>query len=116
HLGGLEERVLGARADQSLDLRELDDLDALERPPVRGRDRLELVACFGERYIEAGLAVADAFEQELHRERGLADARRSVDQVQAIRGKPAGENMVEAGNASRSARQRSLVHRGPSLF
>jgi hypothetical protein len=68
----------------------------VERPAVRVGHRFHLVARFGKRHVQAALALARAFEEELHGERGLADAGAAFDEVEPVRGETAQQDFVEA--------------------
>ncbi len=76
-------------------------VDALERPAVRARHAVQLFLGLGERHVHAAFAAAAAFQQVLQRERGLARARVALDEVDAVRGEAAAEDVVEAGDAGR---------------
>ena len=98
----LEQRVLSLRRERPLDLGQLDDLDAVERPAVRLGYRVELRLRLRERHVEARLGAPNALQQELERERRLAHARVAVDQIETVAGQASVENLVEAGNAGRA--------------
>ena len=97
-LRGMQHRLLGLLAE-SLVAHQVVDLDALERPAVRGSHLGQFLGGFGQRDVEPALARGTAGLQELQRERGLARARRALDQVEVLRGQPAAEDVVEAGDA-----------------
>jgi hypothetical protein len=91
--GGLPEFELG-RVEQGLLLlgaeagvgRQLDHGDAVERPAVGRRRGPQLVCRLGESDIHPVLAQASALQQELQRERRLARAGSTLDQVEAVAG------------------------------
>ena len=86
-LGGMEQRVLLVAA-QRIGGRQLEQLDALERPAVRRRDHLQLFPGLRQRDVDAALAPSRALEQELQGEGGLADARIPSMSTRRPAGKP----------------------------
>ena len=74
------------------------------RPSVSGVARLELFGRFREGHVEAVLAAAHAFEEELEGEGRLAYARVAFDQVEAVGGESSAEHVVETCDAGRETR------------
>src|SRR6185295_14683793 len=74
----------------------LAERDAVERPAVGARHVAQLLFRLRERGVDAGLAVAGPFEEELQGERGLARAGIPLDEIHPVRGKPPAEDVVEA--------------------
>ena len=68
-------------------------------PDMRARSRRELVAGFGERDVQAALAVAYALEQELQCEGGLAGSRVAVYQIDAICKEAPLSDLIETGDS-----------------
>ena len=81
----------------------LEDVDAVERPAVRAHDGRELLGGLGQRDVEAALAAPRALDQEPQREGRLAGAGRSLEQVDAVAGQAAAEDLVEPLDAGRGA-------------
>src|SRR6266511_669337 len=79
--------------------------DLLERPAVRHRDRVELLARLGEADVQRALAVRDSGEQELERERRLPRARVPLDEVHPAVREPSVEHGVEPCDAGRQMLQ-----------
>ena len=86
---------------QMLRLRQLKQLDAIQRPPVRAGNGLELVGVLGQRDVESLFAARASVQQELNRESGLAGAGVSLDEIHPIAGEAADQQLVETGNARR---------------
>src|SRR5204863_2222722 len=118
-----EDRLLSVRISPAL-VGQLEDVDAIERPAVRVDDCLELLGGLGQRDVKAPLAALGALDQEAQRERRLARAGRSLEQVDAPTRQAAAEDLVEALDPGRGAiarrvpagqrRCRSSAHeRGP---
>jgi len=66
---------------------------------VGHRDRIQLVGGLGQGHIEAGLPSGGSLEEELQSGGGLAGAGIALDQVQAVSGETAAEDVVQPGNA-----------------
>ena len=75
-LGRIEDRLLGVRVEAGF-VEQLEDLDAFERPAVRGDDRLKLVRRLGQGDVEAPIAPGRAGEEEAQGECRLAGAGRA---------------------------------------
>ena len=80
---------------------QLNDLDAVERPAMRGGAGGQLLLGFGERDVEAFLAGFDAFEKVLERKRRLARPGIPIDEIEAMGNQPAVQDIIEARYASR---------------
>ena len=78
--------------------RQLEQIDAVEIPSVRLRDGHELGRRFRKRDIKRPLATSAAGQEELERERRLACTRVALNQMQALGGKTALEQMIETGD------------------
>src|SRR6185295_4044087 len=81
----------------------LAERDAVERPAVGARHVAQLLFRLRERGVDAGLAVAGPFEEELQGERGLARAGIPLDEIHPVRGKPPAEDVVEAFSTRRGS-------------
>ena len=84
---------------------ELEDLDALERPSVRLGDTTQLRRAFGERDVERAFSPGPPLEQEMERDRRLARAGLSVDQIEMVRRQPPMEDRIQTGNAGENPRR-----------
>ena len=78
---------------------ELEDFDPVERPPVGAGDRMKLSARFRQGDIQAGLAVPAPFQQELHREGGLARSGLALDEIHPIACESSPHQLVEPNDA-----------------
>ena len=65
---------------------------------MRGGHRFELITRFRERDVEDRLAEPGAFDQELHRQRGLAGTGHALDEVEAAARQAPIQNVVETRN------------------
>src|SRR5208282_218418 len=79
-------------------------------PPVASSDLLDFFLGFRERDIEATLTPLYPFQQELHRESGLARSRRPGDEMQAVLRIAAAQNIVKTAHARRRSRIYTLSH------
>jgi len=66
---------------------------------VRRRDGVELVRAFRQGDVDARFALANTLSQKLKRGRSLARAGVAFEEIHAIAGKPAAEDVVETWNA-----------------
>jgi hypothetical protein len=77
----------------------------------------------GQRDVKRRLAVADSFEDELHRQRGLAGAGHAFQKVDAMGREPSAQDVVQPANAGAGRGQRFtfhssqgiVAHTGPTL-
>ena len=74
--------------------------DAVERPAVRLRHGVQLSLRLRQRDVEGRFTPANAIQQELERQRRLAGARVTFDQVDLAGRESATEDIVEAIDAS----------------
>jgi hypothetical protein len=110
-----EHRVLGVELQLLLERGQLEHREPVERPPVRVRDLADLGLGLRQRDVERALARGDAGEQELQRQRALADARVALDQIDAVARQPSFEDHVEPGDVERSAIGRGHPRTMPRL-
>jgi hypothetical protein len=104
-LRGLEERVLLARLPGcGLDRREVVERDPVEAPAVRRGNRMDLLVRLREADVEPELAVGGPVEEELQRERRLAGARITLNQMNAIAREAAAKDLVEPADTGRYSR------------
>jgi hypothetical protein len=61
---------------------QLDDLDAVDRPAVRGGDVAQIALGLAECHVEAALTPGHALPQELKRQGGLSRTRRALHEIQ----------------------------------
>jgi hypothetical protein len=78
---------------------QLGELDAVERPTVRGGACGQLFTRLRQRDVEAALTGARTSQQVLQRHRRLAGARVAFDQIDAPGDVAAVQNLVQAGHA-----------------
>jgi hypothetical protein len=95
----VEEARLLVRIQGIFGGQQLVGVDAGEAPAVRARHPVELLLGFGERNVQALVVTAPSFQKELEREGGLARARVSLDEVDAIRGEATVQDAVEPGDS-----------------
>ncbi len=99
-VGGVEQALLLTLLEQALGRHEFENRDlVVEVPAVGGGVVAQLLFGFREGDVEAGLAGFSALEQELQRDRGLARPRVTLEQVEAVAGEAAAQDVVEAGDA-----------------
>jgi hypothetical protein len=108
-LGGVEDGELALGVERRLGRDELEEVDAVERPAVPARHQAELLLGLGERDVERGLAPPGALEQELERERRLAGAGATLEEVEPVGVEAAAQDVVEPGVAGRDARRVAVV-------
>src|SRR3954452_5042531 len=94
--GSVKERVLGGSGQLFFDRRQLDDLDTVQGPPMRMRHLFYFVPCFRQADVKHLFTAARALEKKLERERRLAAARLTLNQVKPASGNPATEDVVES--------------------
>src|SRR4029079_523423 len=73
-------------------------MSAVERPPVRRRNRTQFMFAFGKRDVDTALPLADAFEKKLQCGGGLARARRTFDEIETAAREPPSEHVIQPGN------------------
>jgi hypothetical protein len=100
-LVGHEHVLLAALLAQDLVGRDRVHVDVVEVPTVRRRDALDHAVRLRQAHEQAGLAAPRALEQELQPERGLAGPGAPLDQVDAVLGQAAQQDLVEPGDAGR---------------
>ena len=94
-VGGVDDRLLAFGIEAELGRDQLVDLDAVEIPAMRARHMQQFLPALRERDVEAALVLGPAFEHELERQRRLARAGLALDQVHAVAGIAAAENVIE---------------------
>jgi hypothetical protein len=77
----------------------LDDVDAVQRPAVAGGRGAQFGGAFGQRQVQAGLAVLYALHEVAQAERGLAGTGPAFEQVDAAAQEAAAQDSVELGYA-----------------
>ena len=97
HLSRVEHRVLRVGVEVVCPFQRLEHLDAVEGPAVRCRHFREFGHAFRQRHVQDAFSVANAFQQELHRQRGLAGARHAFHQIQPVGRVAAGQHVIQAG-------------------
>ena len=99
HVGRGEDVVALALREELPGGAQVQDPDAVQREPLRGRvlPELRLVGLEGDE--ERVLAAGHAASQEVEPERRLAGAGPATDQVRALRDEAAVEDLVQAGEA-----------------
>src|SRR3546814_7281445 len=100
----MQERHLAVRAERFLGARQLEEIDAVERPAMALGHDAQLLGGLGQRDVEAALAPRDTLAEELERERGLACARHALDEVQPVWDEAAAEDIVQPDDAGPAAR------------
>jgi hypothetical protein len=80
--------------DPELVGKQLEDLNAVERPAMRLGIGHQLAAGLGQRHVQARFAAACPVDQVLQSEGGLAGARVAVQKVEAAGDQPAMQNFV----------------------
>src|SRR5678816_2344765 len=93
----MEKRALGVTPNGVLDPGELVEVNAREVPPVRIRDGLDLLFGFGKGNVETDLVLFDPFQEELHCQSGLANARIAFHKVKAVLWQAAIQHRVKTG-------------------
>jgi len=78
---------------------ELGHIEPREVPAVAAGDPLDFALGLGKGDIQATLAPLDALQQELHSKGGLAGAGHPRDQKQALFGKAAAQDVIQADDA-----------------
>ncbi len=78
---------------------QLEHRDAVERPAMAVGHRGQFLGGFRQRDVQPFFALFRAFQQELQRQRGLAGARRALDQVDPAGREAAAQDVVESGDA-----------------
>jgi hypothetical protein len=96
HLGRVEYGVVLPALQRVGARQHLVDVHAVERPPMGGRDRVQLRSRLGQAHVQHDVPAARAFHEELQRERGLARSGQPLDQVELIRGEPTAEDVVQS--------------------
>ena len=96
------------------DRRQLKHFDAVEAPAMRGGGMVQFLGRLGQSDVQAAFASAAALEQELHRERRLAGARLTFDQVQPSARQAAVQELIQAGDAGRGPLPRLVWRHNPS--
>ncbi len=104
HFRGLQDRQFLGGVQRRLGGHELEDGDALEGPAVSLGHQTQFALRLRQRDVEARLASADAFQQELQSQRCLAGARLPFEQVHPLGIETASEDVVQAGIAGRDNR------------
>jgi hypothetical protein len=94
-------RQLGVAEQVVLVGDEFDDLDAVQRPAVRGRAGAQLRGRLAQRHVQAGLALAHALHQVLQGQRRLAGAGFAVDQIELAGDQAAVQDLVQARHTAR---------------
>src|ERR1044072_3249138 len=95
----MKKRVLRGGIELGADRRKLDDIDSVQAPAVGIGHFLELVPRFGKRDVEHLFARHAAGEEELQRTGGCSRPRFSFQEVKAVRGQAAAQNIVESADA-----------------
>ena len=99
NLGRMEHGLLTCLAEDAAQVREVHDLDALERPAMRSGERGKLVERLGERHQERGLVTRHAGMEKLERQRRLARTCLAFQQIQASHRQSAHQDSVQAVDA-----------------
>ena len=102
----VEQALLLLLVEEALGGQELDDVQAVERPAVRGGRRAQLGLRLRQREVERPLARPRAGDEELERDRGLARAGRAFEQEQPPALEPAAQHVVEARDVEGGVRRK----------
>lgn len=108
-IGGVEDRVLRLEPALLLERRELEHRQPVERPAVGVGDLPDLELGLRQGDVERAFAGGDPGEQELQRERRLADTWIAFDEVDAVARQPAAKDVIEAVDSS-SGQLRERCH------
>ena len=87
--------VSSARVERRLRRHKFEHVNALQRPAMPLGDQPQLLLGLRECDVEDALALADPFQQELQRKRGLAGARTPLVEVHPIGIEATVEDTVE---------------------
>ena len=105
----VEDRVLLIRLEAGLAGHQLVDVDALQRPAVRGRHRPQLLLGLRQGDVEDPLSASRALLQELQGEGGLPRARQAFDEIQAPGRETPAQDRVQALDSGTGQGRRGLT-------
>ena len=97
----MEQRQLLIGVEARFRRHELENVDAGQCPAVTGDDGAQFALALRQSDVKAALPPANALQQKLQRQGGLAGARAPFDQIDAIGIEAAAENIVQPGAAGR---------------
>jgi hypothetical protein len=103
HFGGVVHGVAGLRLQVVLRSGDLEHVDVVERPAMRGGGGAQLLLGLRKSHEQAALALRHAVQQELQRQRGLSGAGIAFDEKKAIRNESPAEHVIQPRDPGRHA-------------